>query len=346
MRGRANKVSPYPKRVGIIQLSKLGDMVCTTPVFRALKEGIPEVEVVVIGSAVNGQLLAGHPHVDEYAVWGHRDIASLRLDAVVITSPGTEAFAKAYLAGVPAIVCPNIQNGRSPYETFTYKLVRGLGTVVPHRMQHYAALEYVRMLRSFGIQSSNTKKELAVSPQAQAAAREALEPYRGDLKVAIAPGAGNKIKEWPPERFGEVARSLVSRRGALIVLIGAPQDAALGEIVLDGLPKERVLNTVGRLSMEELKAYIASMDLFISADTGPVYIAEAFGVPTVDVVGPVDEREQPPRGERHAVVVPKRKKPELFVMDARTYNYKEARRQAESIEPRAVLEAAESLIGA
>ena len=34
--------------------------------------------------------------------------------------------------------------------------------------------------------------------------------------------------------------------------------------------------------------------LFISVDTGPIYIAEAFNVPTVDIVGPVDENVQPP----------------------------------------------------
>jgi len=44
------------------------------------------------------------------------------------------------------------------------------------------------------------------------------------------------------------------------------------------------------------------MSLYVSADTGPIYIAEAFNVPTIDITGPVNENEQPPQGEKHKIV--------------------------------------------
>lgn len=85
-------------------------------------------------------------------------------------------------------------------------------------------------------------------------------------------------------------------------------------------------------SIDELKALIAQAGLFVAVDTGPVYIAEAFGTPTVDIVGPMDEREQPPRGEIHLVVVPPAPRtPQLHIMNARVYNEEEVRRQTESI---------------
>ena len=70
----------------------------------------------------------------------------------------------------------------------------------------------------------------------------------------------------------------------------------------------------------------------MSVDRGPLYIAEAFGVPTVDIVGPVDEREQPPIDVRHVVVVPEgRRRAELHVMNGRVYDAAEARRQVVAI---------------
>jgi len=94
---------------------------------------------------------------------------------------------------------------------------------------------------------------------------------------------------------------------------------------------DKIINVLNKFSLNELKAFISKLNLFISVDTGPIYIAEAFGVPTVDIVGPMDEREQPPIGEKHKIVVSKRTKPELHVMNARVYNEKEALKQINDI---------------
>lgn len=344
VRGRAVRVPKGTARIGVMQLSKLGDMVCTTPVFRALKSA--GHEVVVIGSALNGELLAGHPSVTEYAVWRKADIRALGLDAIVLTSPSAEAIAAAYLAGVAAIICPRIENGWSPYETRAYKLLRFLCLAAPHRMGHYAPQEYLNMLSALGIATQDTKKSLAVSAQAKAAVDAMLAPYPHSLKIAIAPGAGNKIKEWPPQRFNEVAQALAAR-GALVVVVGGPADKDLARIVEKGLPEGSVLNAAGELSIEETKVLIARMSLFIAADTGPVYIAEAFDVPTVDIVGPVDEREQPPDyPPRHVLVVPKRMESQIHIMNSRVYDTAEARRQAEGSSVAEVLAVIDVALGA
>ena len=85
--------------------------------------------------------------------------------------------------------------------------------------------------------------------------------------------------------------------------------------------------------------------MFISADTGPIYIAEAFDVPTVDIVGPMDEREQPPISPIHRIVVPpNRTKPQLHIMNARTYNREEAFRQVASITSAMVITETDALL--
>ena len=76
-----------------------------------------------------------------------------------------------------------------------------------------------------------------------------------------------------------------------------------------------------------------------------MYIAEAFGVPTVDIIGPIDEREQPPTGEMHKIVkLESRASPELFVMNASIYDKNEARRQVELISVNMVKEKTDEII--
>ena len=339
-RGKAKRVPAQPKKICIIQRAKLGDMVCTTPLFNAIKKQYPAAAVWVVGDALNKELLAGHPSVDGYIVWPRailsieNELRAQHFDALCITATSAEAVVSAFLAGVPCIVAPKIAGGWSPYETKLYSLVRSLVFTAPHTMGQYAPREYLRLLSPLGIHTTDTKKTLIYSPQAAQKAEVYLHSIRWDTKllVGIAPGAGNKIKEWPPERFAAVADHIAATYSATVVVFGSSRDeeevAAMMRAVTN---KDRVHNALGVFAIDELKAAVSKLSLFISGDTGPIYIAEAFGVPTIDIVGPMDEREQPPQGERHYVLVPPRKTPQLHIMNASVYDAAEARRQAEAV---------------
>ena len=123
-RGRADKGS-VPNKFLIIQTAKLGDMVCTTPLFRAIKKQYPEAKVIVAGNVPNKELLAGNNDIDLYYVLNKQSLFHLipilkkeKIDFACITSPGFENLALAYLAGVSKIVVPVVKNGFCPFETF------------------------------------------------------------------------------------------------------------------------------------------------------------------------------------------------------------------------------------
>jgi ADP-heptose:LPS heptosyltransferase len=340
-----------PKSIVIVQFGKLGDMVCTTPMFRAVKVQDPSTRVIVVGDRVGGEVLAGNKDVDRYIVCGTsitealQELRKEKIDAGVIASPSLRAFALLYLANVYTIVAPRVVGGMS-MESRLYKLLAHLGVRVEHRMGHYAPGEYVRALTPLGIATVDTTKHLALSAEAVQWAEEFWEAHDlvGEKVVGIAPAAGNRIKQWPPERFAAVAEHLFAR-GFKIVVVGGKNDQHETGTMLGVVGVAAVVNTVGTLSIEQLKALIQKLSLFISVDTGPIYIAEAFGVATVDIVGPVDEREQPPIGPRHVVVVPKREKPELYVMNPYPRDITEARRQTESVTAQEVITATDTLLG-
>jgi len=337
--GTATKKQKTLGKVIIFQGAKLGDMVCTTPIFRAVKAKYPECKIIVIGNSINKHLLEYNADVDGYIV--HRDesffstIKKIRREGVdfgCITGPGFLNLAILYLAGVPLIAAPEVKDGYSPLETRSYNILRKLVEVQPHHMGQYAPREYLRLLEIIDIYTENTKKHLAFSGLAAHHAEEVLKPFAGKFIVGISPSAGNKIKEWPATRFAEVANYVAEKYGAIIVIIGSKDDRGCAEDMKRRLSKKTVfLDAVGMLSIDELKAVIARLNVFISVDTGPIYIAEAFGVPTIDIVGPMDEKEQPPIGKFHKVVVAPRKTAQLHIMSARLYDKKEARRQVESI---------------
>ena len=124
--------------------------------------------------------------------------------------------------------------------------------------------------------------------------------------VAIHPSGGRTIKQWPVERWREVARRLQEDFGATVVVTGGAGDRALARAVGEGLPPP-VIDLAGRLSVAETMAVIGAMDLFLSPDTGPMHMACAMGTPSVAVFGPsAAERyfsaDLSPTPERHVVV--------------------------------------------
>jgi ADP-heptose:LPS heptosyltransferase len=215
---------------------------------------------------------------------------------------------------------------------------------VDHEMGKYAPREYLVLLRPFGIEENDTTKYLAYSSKGGERATSLLSGLEG-LFVGMAPSTGYSVKLWDTKKFAGVARELVSRYGAHIFLIGSGADHVQIEKVLSEVSElGNVHNMSDKFSVDELKAFISKLDLFISVDTGPVYIAEAFGVKTIDIVGPMDEREQPPRGENHIALVAERKAPAIHIMNTRVYDYLEARRQADAITVEDVLNAVQKLI--
>jgi ADP-heptose:LPS heptosyltransferase len=99
----------------------------------------------------------------------------------------------------------------------------------------------------------------------------------------IFPGAKFPERRWPPERFADVARFLHQKSGWIPIAVGASSDSKSIEAVIEAssdLPWERVKSK----SIAELCELIASAQIIITNDSGPMHLAPALQVPTVAIV--------------------------------------------------------------
>ncbi len=125
--------------------------------------------------------------------------------------------------------------------------------------------------------------------------------------VGLHPSGGRRIKEWPIERWRDVAARLQIERGAFVLVTGTAADRELARRFAEGLPRPPV-DLTGRLDVRQSLAVIARLQLFLSSDTGPMHLACAAGTPSVSVFGPSDSVRYftggafDGRPERHVVV--------------------------------------------
>jgi heptosyltransferase-1 len=125
---------------------------------------------------------------------------------------------------------------------------------------------------------------LPCDPAAEECAAEEIA-QRGLASFALLnPGAGWGGKQWPPERYGAVAKAL-ARHNIKSLVNAAPGEEELARRVIessDGHASE-VRCTIG-----ELIALTRRARIFVGGDTGPLHLAAALDVPTVALFGPTD----------------------------------------------------------
>ena len=118
----------------------------------------------------------------------------------------------------------------------------------------------------------------------------------------FAPGAEyGPAKCWPAEHYAALARSLHTRHGQPVLLLGSGKEAALCEQIAQSAPGAcRVL--AGQTALIDAMALIAAARGVVSNDSGLMHVAAAFGVPQAAVFGSTSPEHTPPLNPRARVL--------------------------------------------
>ena len=110
------------------------------------------------------------------------------------------------------------------------------------------------------------------------------------LLIGINPGPSWRVREWEASKWQKLINKIHSEYDAVIIQFGTNKGDGSSEY--DNLTGVKSL--AGRLKGEELVALIASCDLIISIDSGPVHLAGAVGTPVIGLFGPLDPASRLP----------------------------------------------------
>lgn len=134
----------------------------------------------------------------------------------------------------------------------------------------------------------------------RAAAARRIPP--GPPVIGLGPTANWPGKVWPAEKFVALfdalsASPLAGARAAVFAGPGAAERAS-AETVIQALPRRRVIDLAGQLSLTEAAACLARCDLYVGNDSGLMHLAAASGAPTLGLFGPSPPEEYAPSGPR------------------------------------------------
>lgn len=319
------------RRILLIQLGDIGDVVWFLPALRAVRRGCPEAEVSVLVREGNGALLAAEvapPRIFEVrkgkgglakrilsSLRLVRDLRRARFDVVFDLRGDERGGYTAFATGAPlraGLYFPSLSGPRN--HLFTHLVVAG-----PEPLAVGAADQSLHVLRAFGIETDDAIPRLRLSAEVRSRAREILAGQGisgwGQGASGERPGARNRdwvtvnpfsrwtYKEWDLKKWARLIDWLWQSCGLAAVIVGSAGEREQAAV----LAREctgRVFNLAGATTLAELAGVLEQSRLHVGVDSAAPHIAAAVGTPTVTIYGPSDWRYWAPRGEGHRLVVP------------------------------------------
>lgn len=312
----------YPERnnILVIQLGDIGDVVLSTPTFRAFRETYPDARVSVLVRRGYGSLLAGDPHLFEvlevtksaskffemsenFRLAGR--LRRARYDLVFDLRTGDRGAILAFLSRAPMKVAFGGAGAFWRLYVFT-RMIRQDELRVAPPPAHPGADQSLRLVAVIGVGTPDSRPKLYVTEQSAASVRRLLtaEGLPGDAPfITVNPFSRWKYKEWGYGKWAEVLDGVRDRYGLPALVVGAKEEAEAAAGIA-GRCKPGARSVAGKTTLGELAAFLSRSTLHLGVDSAAPHIAYAVGTPTVTIFGPSDWRGWTIPDATHRVVYP------------------------------------------
>ncbi|MBI5189865.1 MAG: glycosyltransferase family 9 protein [Nitrospirae bacterium] len=299
------------KKILVINLGGIGDMVISIPFLRGLRASFPGAELHLLATTSNSCVVKYSAYADRIhafdmraarprdalarpmclvsalrtvrALWRERYDLAVNLIPLATTSSARKM--EFLLAAIGArVLAGRDTSGRGGFYDISVEEDDGFGM--------YDVRLHALLLTAIGGTPDDGQLELPLSPSDEAEADRVMKELGlngGDTIIGLNPGSGWPSRRWPVRRYAETVDLLAELPGARFVITGSRGESGLAR-ELASLTRVPVLDTTGRTSVMGMAALVKRLAVMITNDTGPMHVAIAAGTPTVAVIGPGHHR--------------------------------------------------------
>ena len=306
------------RRLLVVRLDNIGDVVMTGPVLRALKENLPGSHITLMASPGGSKAAPLLPWVDEViarrVLW--QDLGYLSFDparemelvetlrrgsydaAIILTSfnqtPHAAGYA-CYLAGIPLRLGESKEWGGS--------VLSDEAPSVPDELHQVE--RNLRLIEHLGLWVEDRALSISVPKEAREIAAQLLEARGvapGTPYLLLNPWASAQARTYPTDRFARAAGHLSEETGWPVVVTGTGKDRESASGLFEALG-DRGMDLVGATGLPELAALVEGARLVLTNNTSTMHLLDALRVPGVVLFSGTELEEQwRPRSARHRLL--------------------------------------------
>ena len=272
------------KKVLVIRIGAIGDVVETTGLLRSLKKAGYEVDYLT--GKIPAQLLQNDSDINNLFIFEKKDYPYIfklglklrkeKYDTILNLQPSLRFKTLCFLANPKQTVCYKKSYKYHAVENFfeTGKRV-------------FPELELDKNI------TLNIPEDLKEKMNAQ---------LDKNLRIALNTGANSSRqgRKWCIEYWAQLSKMILAKYDAQIFVVGGKEDEENVNELLNIVPE--IKSFAGKTTLPETAALLSCADLVISGDTGPIHIASATGTTCLGLYGCCSVSRSGPYGENHKTI--------------------------------------------
>ncbi len=294
---------PAAARILLVRIDRLGDLLTSTPVIRALRQTYPQARIDLLASDRNVKAVQDNPHLDSRWVlplkgYWHWPLLATRLrwqryDWAVDLNPSYSRTSGFFVRA----------SGAARRVALRKKQVHHYFTeVVDQAPDQHMIARQLAVARVLGAgQAATPSMEYHVGEAVRRRVHARFAPEERTSRICVFIGNAKKVQtRWPEDKFAELCARLVAETPATVFVLAGPADQGLLS-AFEGRWSER-LRLFDGTSLEEDAAFLEVCSLLVTSSSGPMHVAGAVGTPTVSILAGHTYDCWRPLGEEHRTV--------------------------------------------
>jgi len=294
----------YLKKILFIRMDHLGDIICTLPSLKALKEEFPDSKITFLGASWSCQPLKANPHLyDNLIIWdapwhdkknkfrlGFRALIKFLYFLFKIRKQNFDLVIQPRGEGMNVVLSTLIKSkcvisGIDPNRPLAIKMKKFVDIPIilnPYKTYHIS--EWPKLcLERIGIKIKERYIKGAYKKYDFSEIQHQIHYWKNQgFKVCcLVISAGSKVRLWHHKKFSRLIEELYKRQ-IISILIGAKNDIRLRKKIKTSVP---LVDFVGRTNFQNLETIIRNSDFVISLDTSIMHLASLLGKEVIALFG-------------------------------------------------------------
>ena len=272
---------PQVKKILLIRIDRIGDLVLTTPAIRAMRAAFAQAHIDALVNPYAADIIIANPHIDRVLRNGV-DVVTRDYDLAIAFHPGWQPNRIAFASGARMRIGFSGQGGGF---WLTHHIPDDRDTRIQHEVDFV-----LQALRPLGISPADRRLEVSVTDDGERFAQEFWQRHniRGTV-IFLQPGAQQQYVRWRLEGFSAVCRRLVEEHHVTIIVSASQSETALVFALTSAVP-QGLISCVGE-RLTNIISLMRKSTLYLGNVTGPMHIASALNLPIVAITGMQGSRD-------------------------------------------------------
>lgn len=299
------------------QHNQLGDMLCSVPLFAALRGKFPKAHITLVASPINYEILFSdiNPYINEVITYNKSGLKNIFAFAKTLRKrkyqigivPSTVSVSRTshlinYLSKAEIKVGVKSIDGKYNVNEFLLNVKSDFDWDAKKLHQMERNLDIGRQI-GCDLKPEDRRIRIALSEDERDFAEEFIEKNFPDKKrpvISLHPGAGKIPNRWSVDNFTQLAKKLFDKYNNYILITSGHIDSEVTHELRRKLNELKIENVIlDDTPVRKVGAVIAKADIYITNDTGVMHVAEGVGANIISLFGPTHAFEWAPKGEHN-----------------------------------------------